>query len=225
MRFVHRQPIWWTGHYGRVPGKEPAFHIVTQGDQFTCVLQRHADDLLAVCPMEDSEASRRLAIWVVACKAANGGGNGGGSFLINEFGQVLVPTGPMTRLFVGTWEGPMRFTDPLHSGCLFDLTDDSPFKNGDDWDCPYVGSHYVLSAGNEIYRYRDEANSTEKQYAPRQDRELIQALRWLRPWNGLRFLALPGGLVITKVEDSPGKWKPKYVGRIDFDRWFEREES
>ena len=109
---------------------------------------------------------------------------------------------------------------------MFDLCDDRGCRAGDPWLLPYVGSPYNLSSQDEIYYWYYESGC--KVLPPEQDEALIGALRSLRPYGAVRFVVTPGGLVLTKVNRWEGvgnsTWEPRYVGRLDFQKWFPKEE-
>ncbi|RLI52848.1 MAG: hypothetical protein DRP09_17095 [Candidatus Thorarchaeota archaeon] len=149
-------------------------------------------------------------------------GQPGGSFVINEYGQVICPVADdsLERFYVGDCEGAIRFIGP--DGEVFTLNDDEYLDTGDDWNLPYVGIAYNLSRHDRIYFPLREGYDTECQYPPWPDQRLIYALRCVRPDGGVRFVVNPHGIVLTKVKED-GMWKPKYVGRIDYQRWFPRE--
>jgi hypothetical protein len=154
------------------------------------------------------------------------GGPDGGSFAINEFGQVLVPSsvGGGRAALVGEWDGALEFADPLRGG-TFDLAPGKPLVNGDLWELPYLGIPYHLSSRGEIYFWDEDACGGAKRLPPMQDCELIEALRALRPYGPVRFVVGSGGLVLTKVPAVPrwSEWEARYVGRINYARWFAKE--
>jgi hypothetical protein len=179
--------------------------------------------------MEKTDAARTLAESVSAVKREQHG-RGGGSFLINEFGQVIVPPLDggllMLRRYVGDWIGPLRFNDPLKNEATFDLCDDGSLSPGDPWVKPYVGIAYNLSANDRIYFKEQTADHEVARYAPKDNEYLIRLLRRIRPRDAVRFLLLPKGIVLTKVPGNSGnedEWIPRYVGRVDFQEWFEKE--
>lgn len=163
---------------------------------------------------------------VNAGKAFLGGGPGG-SFLINERGQILVPAPNGYRVaIVGECSGPLKFKNSATGRGTLDLADDATLDPGDVWDRPYVGVPHNLSRWDEIYFWEADAGGGEKVLPQAQDSRLIGALRRLRAWGPARFVAAYGGFVVTKVPVGSGprqRWEPHYVGRIDFRKWFRKE--
>lgn len=215
-------PSEWHGVYRRIPGNDTAFHV----SQDRVWIRWVRGGLESWCPMVDCEAARNVASAVQAGKRFFGY-PGGGSFLINEHGQVLVPSpaGDGRQAWVGDWSGPLEFHDPL-TGRTFDLTDDAGLAVGDPWLKPYVGIPHNLSRLDEIYFWWDELGF--KVLPPAQDSELIERLRQVRPAGAVRFITTPGGLVLTKVpiraREGTTVYEPRYVGRLNFACWFPREE-
>ncbi len=152
-------------------------------------------------------------------------GSMGGSFVINEHGQVIVPSafGDGSRLLVGEIEGVLLFEDD--NGEIIDLSDDSNLEVGEPWLKPYIGMQYNLSIHSRIYYFDNEKGSD---YLPVQDENLIRKIRKVRRSGAVRFIVNPYGLVLTKIpegEFSMGedRWEPVYVGRINRDLWFRKE--
>lgn len=157
------------------------------------------------------------------------GSPAGGAFLINEFHQVLVPSSWCNNqvAMVGEWEGSLEFRDAFHDG-TFDLTTDTALRNGDSWELPYLGIPYHLSSRSEIYFWNEDVGGGTKALPPLQDDELIAALRALRPSGAVRFIVSSDGLVLTKVPVGrwpSQRWEARYVGRLDYKRWYSKEEQ
>lgn len=158
------------------------------------------------------------------------GGSGGGSFMINEFGQVLVPDsdGAGRRSLVGQWEGRLLFKNPFDPDDNIDLCDCSRLQPGDPWKLPYVGFPYNLSGRSRIYFYRLDDDGGQSVYPPRQDTNLIEAFRRIRRSGPVRFIVNLAGIVLTKCPEgekwsADENWQPIFVGRINRNLWFEKE--
>ena len=58
----------------------------------------------------------------------------------------------------------------------------------------------------------------------------MKALRSVRPFGAVRFIVNPERVVLTKRpprgewQASDESWEPVYVGRLNLQEWFEREE-
>jgi hypothetical protein len=223
--FSPQAPRIWIGRYARIPGGQTAFHVRQRDHEWWPFAVWIAGEEIASCPMLAAGAPADLARAVNAGKRQLGAPPGG-SFAINEFGQVLVPSsaGDGQVALVGEWEGGLEFADALHGG-TFDLAPGKPPANGDPWELPYLGIPYHLSLRSEIYFWDQDSHAGTKQVPPVQDDHLIDELRALRPSGAVRFVVLCGGLVLAKVP-SPRRWttwEPRYVGRLDYKRWFAKE--
>ena len=219
-------PRRWFGRYARIPGETTALHVRLIGGRWWPSVERVIGDEVAECPMADVDSAAGLADAVNAGKRLLGG-SPGGAFLVNEYGQVLVPGqfGDGTVALVGECVGRMAFHD-LFRGGLFDLTDDRTLTPGDAWDLPYIGIPYNLSRTSELYFWYERPAGGWKVTPPAQDDSLIEALRTLRPQGPVRFVVTFGGLVLTKVPVGSWKeprWETRFVGRIDYRRWYLKE--
>lgn len=223
--FTPQSPRVWRGRYTRIPGAGSAFHIRLCNRAWWPVAVWEAGAEIASCPMVTTGPASELARAVNRGKRLLGVAPGG-SFVINEFGQVLVPSsaGDGRVALVGEWEGALEFTDPLRGG-VFDLAPAKPMVNGDHWERPYLGVTYHLSFRSEIYFWNHASHGAAKQLPSAQDDDLIDALRAIRPCGAVRFVACCGGLVVTKAPAASRwtTWEARYVGRIDFNRWFAKE--
>lgn len=219
----------WEGRYGRIPGDRTVFHIQTCDGRPSPVILWGRDDGVGTCVAVDAPAVRQLTQAVMAAKRQLGGG-GGGSFQVNEFGQVIVPSsnGGGRRMLVGELSGPLLFHDPFEDDGVFDLSDVSGLRCGDPWPKPYVGFPFNLSKRSQIYFYRTDDEGGGSEYPQVQDAALVSALRSVRRFGPARFVVNYAGIVLTKrpAEGSYGneeQWEPVYVGRIDLNRWFDKE--
>jgi hypothetical protein len=223
--FLPREPRIWHGRYARIPGYQPALHVRWADGTWWPLVVWPEDGEIASCPMTQRGPAADLARAVNRGKQLLGAPPGG-SFLINEFAQVLVPSvGRDGRIaLVGEWQGPLECADMLHGGA-FDLAPRRPPPRGDLWRLPYLGIPYHLSARSEIYFWDEGTSGSSKLRPPAQDTALIDQLRGLRPSGAVRFIACYGGLVLTKVPAGPRRdsWEARYVGQLDYTRWFAKE--
>jgi len=225
--FFRERPRLWTGRYARIPGETTAFHVRLIEGEWWPVVDWTIEDETAQCPMVNSDGAAALA------RAVNAGkrlldGQPGGAFLINEYGQILVPSqwGERHVAIVGECEAPLEFWDQFDPGITFDLTDDRDLEPGGAWKLPYVGVPHNLSAASEIYFWSEDGLGGEKLLPPIQDNLLIEALRRLRPYGAVRFVVMCDGLVLTKVPVghwSTARWEPRYAGRLNFGHWYAKE--
>lgn len=215
------RPRDWKGRYLRVPGETTAFHVRLLDGRWWPVAELDRNDERGVCRMVDDGDVAALAAAVNAGKSAMGNPPGG-AFLVNEFGQVIVPAGAESGrvVIVGECQGDFAFHDPFDGG-VFDMADGGGLTSGAPWHRPYVGIRHNLSARGQVYFAETGASGMRYVNPPTEPTALIAALRAIRPYGPVRFLVGSGGIVLTKVEPL---WEPRYVGQIDFDCWFEKEE-
>lgn len=220
---------WW-GKYNRIFGKTTTFKIkfTIEKQAFWPIVEWNHFNEKLFCPA--CETSRSIKDLVVAVNEAKMriSRSPGGTFVINEFGQVIVPSrwGNRKRLLVGEVDGVLLFKNPS-DGNIVDLSDDTVLQIGDLWEKPYIGVKYNLSRDSNIYYYSSEQNRIE--YPPKQDKELIKKLRKVRRYGAARFIVNQHGLVLTKIpegeyQEDEDKWIPVYVGRINYNLWFKKEE-
>lgn len=227
-RFQACQPIPWHGRYARVMGNGGVFHLRYIDGRLWPVLVWETNGESSTCPAIKCSAIAGLIEAVAGTKRCCGG-DGGGAFLINEYGQVLVPACNGARRFlVGHFEGALVFENPFNSTEPIDLGKHETLKNGDPWELPYVGIPYHLHRGGRIYFYQQDESGGKSIYPPQQDSDLIRAIRRLRPYGPVRILVTHGGLVLTKLPGngstlSEDRWQPAFVGVINPNLWFQEE--
>lgn len=220
LEFTPCKPRPWKGRYRRIPGQEPAFYTDAKDEVLVRWTDRETGDKLE-SKIEKTPAARALGKSVNDLKESKAG-NRGGSFLINEFGQVLSPVyGTTDRFIVGEVAGVPRFQDPDMPGHWFTLTGEG-LEHGDAWKYPYLGMAYNLGDSGIYFKFEDEEGSS-KQIPTHQDEALVAALRELRPFGVLRFVVNLHGVALTKVQDSEGQWCPHFVGFINIAVWFKKD--
>ena len=223
------QPMPWHGRYGRVMGDSGVFHLRYTDGRLWPVVVWETGEGVATCRAIECAPAVGLVEAVARVKRLCGG-DGGGSFLINEYGKVLVPAsdGGGQRFLAGRLDGQLLFQNPLNSAEPIDLGNGDRFKSGDPWTLPYVGIPYHLHRTGRIYFYQQDESGGRSIYPPQQDFDLIRAIRRLRPYGAARILVTPGGLVLTKLPPDSrtlldDHWDPVFVGTINPDVWFEEE--
>lgn len=223
----------WFGKYSRTQGKSASFRITKNPErkEFWPLIEWNYLGETLICPACGNSQSIYDLIEAVNKAKLYKSSIPGGSFIINEFGQVIVPliSGQYEdRLLVGEVDGVLLFENPLLSGEKIDLSDDSGLQVGDLWEKPYIGLQYNLSQTNRIYYY-DEQQGTSC-YLREQDIELIRKLRKVRRTGAARFIVNHHGIVLTKVpkgdyySDEDEQWQAVYIGRINYNLWFKKEE-
>ena len=229
LQFKPIQNRTWTGRYARIPGDISVFRVASISSRYQTAVYLVQDDAKATCVAVDTPAIRKLTEAVSRAKQQLGGGSGG-SFQINEFGQVLVPASRGgQRMIAGEVSGPLCFHNPFEDGETFCLGDAEGLSTGDDWSLPYVGMPYNLSKRHQIY-YWDESNEKGRAISPPvEDKDLIEALRSIRSYGAMRFIVNPSGVILTKRppagkwQGGQENWEPVYVGRINYSKWFDKE--
>lgn len=223
------RPVPWDGRYGRVVGDSSVFHLRHIGGHLWPVVVWQTDDGVATCRAFACAATVGLVNAVARAKR-QAGGEGGGSFLINEYGKVLVPAseGGGQRFLAGRLNGTLLFENPFLPDVPIDLGNNELLENGDPWKLPYIGIPYHLHRAGHIYFYKQDESGGRSIYPPQQDYELIRAIRNVRPYGPVRILVNPAGLVLTKVPSgihpqSEDCWQPVFVGSINPNLWFEEE--
>lgn len=217
-KFQPINPRLWKGRYRRPVGNEPTYHVSTRGE---VNLIWFDEGFRAKCPVIVSVAVKQMADAVNAIKRAKAG-QGGGGFVINEFGQVISPIAESRdRYLVGECNGILYFKNSMNNNERTSLND-SGLKLGDEWKKPYIGISYNLNQYDQIcFRKEDEDGCTEI-YPSKQDTDLIKKLRKVREDGYIRFIVNQYGVVLTKKEIN-GTWKGIYVGQINYDKWFSKE--
>jgi len=218
----------WKGRYNRIIGKTTTFKIkYTTEHGFWPVVEWDMGDEKTIYLAHDSNSVKELNQKVNNVKLRLSG-NEGGAFVINEFGQVIVPSSKSDgeRFLVGEVEGLLIFKDPYNSK-MIDFSDDTGLLTGALWDRPYIGMQYNLHSNSSIYCFNNELESSV--YPPEQDRELIKKLRKVRRYGPTRFIVNHYGIVLTKIPEGDyhevfDNWVPIYIGRINRKLWFIKED-
>jgi hypothetical protein len=231
LHFQECQPVPWNGRYARVMGDSSVFHLRYTDGRLWPVLIWQTEAGLTSCRAIDCQATVGLVDAVARAKQ-HAGGEGGGAFLIDEYGRVIVPAsdGGGRRFLAGYLRGRLLFENPFAPTKFIDLGDDQSFHNGDAWSLPYVGIPYHLHRFDRIYFYQYDEQGGRSIYPPQQDFDLIRAIRNIRPYGPVRIIVTPGGLVLTKIPSgiraaSEDRWKAVFIGVVNFNFWFEEEKK
>ena len=219
------KPSLWSGRYAKIPGDNTVFHLKYMNGRMWPVVFWETEDGTGTCAACECDAAAQLADAVEAAKR-KAGGAGGGSFVINEYGQVLVPAsdGSGRRFLAGEFSGRLLFENPFDADDPIDLSDCSNLHPGDPWKLPYVGIPHTLNASGQIC-FRQECDAGRGSVFPRyQDTEIVRTLISVRGNGGGRFIVNYAGIVLTK-SNRGGYWHQVYVGSINEKMWFEKETS
>jgi hypothetical protein len=209
-------PCEWNGIYKTTKADDNVFHIWARCNDLPAVKWKRGMEV-AECPAHNSPEVQKIASAVNSVKLQQNRYKRG-SFIINEFGNVIVPFVNIDqKICVGKIEGDLVFENAFGSG-FFSLNDDANLQAGDVWDKPYIGIPYNWNPQLGIHFIDDDRTK----YRPeRQDPELIKKLELVKGFGYVRFIVNPYGIALTKIQSSPtGPWQPVYIGRINYDKWF-----
>lgn len=217
-KFTQCRPRKWTGRYGRIPGKTPVFRARADGTM-EVYWSVHGEDTWLTSEAVADPAIEEL-IEAINKYKLDATGSRGGSFLINEFGQVLVPSGgSRSIMLVGELQGVPEFEDPCTDD-LFHLAGEDFDGPGEEWELPYVGMRFNLMSDDRIRFKHQTADGENNVYLASDADALVEALRKVRPSGTIRFVVNLHGVVLTKTEPD---WAPVFVCRLDYDEWFDKE--
>ena len=211
------EPVEWTGHYNRIPGKEPVFKAKVDGSAHAYWSPWNSGEWLTSAFVHGPGVNQMV-------KAVNSAkerhtGQAGGAFQINEFGQVICPIASSSeRYWVGNVAGVPAFEDPRDDERTFELRLPPSTEAGTPWERPYIGMKFNFDGNDCIYFQEDDGDTKRKIRLSKRDPELVSRLRQVRgSGKSLRFLVNLHGVVLTKTEPD---WQPVFVGYIDLSRWF-----
>jgi len=215
-----KEAVIWTGRYNRIPGKEPAFKARVDGSAQAYWSPWNSGEWLTSAFVDGSGV--RSMVKAVNHAKEQYAGQPGGSFLINEFGQVLCPiTSSSVRYWVGTVTGVPSFEDPRRDGDTFELRLPPSTEAGTPWNRPYIGMKFNLDTAGSIYFQEDDGDTRRKHRLGKTDSDLIRRLQKVRgSGQTIRFIVNLHGVVLTKKEPD---WQPVFVGHIDLNHWFPKQ--
>jgi len=214
------EPARWTGRYNRIPGKEPVFKAKIDGSAHAYWAPWNSGEVLT-SRFVDQPGVRDMVTAINRTKERYAN-QAGGSFQINEFGQVLCPlTGSAARYWVGNASGVPVFEDPRNPGATFELCLPASTQPDTPWERPYIGMKFNLDGNDSIYFQEDDGDTRRKLRLSKSDPDLIRRLRLVRG-NGqtIRFIVNLHGIVLTKRHPH---WQPVFVGFINLNLWFPKQ--
>ena len=151
-----------------------------------------------------------------------------GAFYINEYRQVIVPTGASDSYFyAGRYEEPLQFEmeGRVLSGDAIDMNG-RPLKPGAIWHGPHPGIPYMLMAGRDDIRYktrpRPQVEKTirlSKAIGPSRAAAVARSIREVKGFLGGRFYVNEFRTIFAPVSDGR-EWRYVYIGQLDMDSWF-----
>lgn len=206
----------YSGNTARAIGQEARYTVKLNGSiQLTYAASNSERALLT------TDGHDALVQLVNDAKKEGGATQGGGSFFINEFRHVLVPT-PQGLLFAGKYTRDLEF--------VFDSTVVSPvapsgIRRGDVWPGPHVGIKYTLTAGAADIRFeRDTPQNTRErvhlsQYVAKKDLDdLLHMFRAVKPAGGAVYVN-EARECFAPVAGEQG-YERVYIGHLGNRSWF-----
>ena len=219
--FESCNPVKWEGFYRIPAGRETRYHA-SANDQLYFEWKDSGYNFK--CPAEDDAGVDQLVSAVNNLKEQKAGQRGGG-FIINEFGQVIVPYFGMNDYpyLVGTCDGSLYFEDPWDDDDMLTLNV-SGYSHGDKWDLPYLGIKYNLSNNDKIYFIEQSHIGQDFIYLDKNYISLVKLLRKIRPFGGATFIVNTYGHIVMKKKISTKNWEAIYVAKLDYDKWYDYDE-
>lgn len=155
-------------------------------------------------------------------------GSLGGSFYINEFKQVIVPTAIDNRYFLaGEYNVPLQFVFENHliSGDAMTL-DGTPLSPGDEWEGPHAGIPYIITAGAKDIRYEYSPRpqvirkvQLSKYQKPETVRKICRMIYQYKGGSGGRFYINEFLHMFAPINENELKYV--YIGKLEsLDDWF-----
>ena len=220
MPFRRCEAELWNGFYRKPNNRESVFRVGINDDMR--ILAQEADFNLT-CPVVETPAVRQMARAVNDLKEQHTR-HRGGSFVINEYGYVIVPeNATFQHYLVGYLDDydALEFTNPMN-GQSFSLNAEMDLDER--WIGPYLGMRYNLRGGDDRIYYNDDGDEQVLLDPALNDPALVRNLRHVKRTGPASFIVNLHGIVLTKQEQPDHTWAPKYVGRIDLDSWFTEED-
>jgi hypothetical protein len=204
------------GYPGRVPSN------VNKDAKYSIKHVRDGMEVTVLYPVGPGErellATADHAALVEMVNAVKVAANGapGGSFYINEFRDVIVPSTSGVAYFAGIYEPTLEFN---LEGAIVSAKAAAGLRPGNLWPGPRAGVAYVLAAGgNDIY-YMEETGSRQKKILLSQlcdeasARALAQRLAKIKGTAG-------GRIYINEECEIFDPATNVYLGSLDDDPWF-----
>ena len=151
-----------------------------------------------------------------------------GSFYINEYKQVIVPTtASEDYLLAGKYEQPLcfEFEGTVLTGKPMDLQG-KPLSRGDTWMGPHPGIPYVLAAGGGDVKYSvrlrpnvEREHKLSNMIGPDAAQAVAARIRSVKGYAGGRFYVNECHAIFAPIQ-ATGEWRYVYVGQLDLDSWF-----
>ena len=169
-----------------------------------------------------TDGQAELVALVNAAKQRGGGAQSGGSFFINEYRHVLVPTQSCGIIYAGDYTRDLEFE---FDGSLISPVAPSGIRPGDEWPGPNVGIKYVLTAGASDIRFDllTELGTVQRKLLsevhPRQDlTDLLKICRDVKPGGGALYINEARELFAPV--NLGNQFERLYIGHLGTKPWF-----
>ncbi len=214
------KPVEWSGRYNRIPGKEPAFKVTVDDRPYAYWSPWKSDEWLTSMFIH-SPATRQMGKFINQIKREQSG-KPGGSFHINEYGQVITPIyASYKRFWVGNVKGLPFLDDPRAPQHPFCLCPPADTQLGAPWNRPYIGMKYNMDNRRSIYFQFEDEDFRYNIRPAKPPKDLIRKIEAVRgAGTPVRFIVNLHGAVITK---KAPEWQPVFVGFIKKTEWFPKE--
>lgn len=174
-----------------------------------------------------TDAHPDLVAMVNEAKRIGGNPQGGGSFAINEYRHVLVPTtNGQQVLFAGTYTRDLEFD---FNGTIIGPVAPISIQIGQEWPGPHVGIRYTLVAGATDVRYEstslrgnDQIKTETKLsnfHAPESLGGLVAMFKAVKSSGGAIYINEAREL-FAPLESKSGVYKRVYIGHLGKHPWF-----
>lgn len=212
--------IAYSGNTAKAIGKEARYTVKLDGTiQLTYAASSSERALLT------TDGHDELVRLVNDAKRSGGATQGGGSFFINEFRHVLVPT-QNGLLYAGKYTRDLEFC--LNETVVSPVAP-SGISRGDVWPGPHVGIKYTLTADASDIRYeRDTDHGTRERVSLSQHHDsqalqaLLQMFRAVKPSGGAVYVNEARECIAPVVGDQG--YDRLYIGHLGNKPWFPEPE-
>lgn len=151
-----------------------------------------------------------------------------GSFYINEYQQVIVPTIDSDRYYyAGQYKKALEFEIEGNtlSGEALDA-DGKPLSPGDAWNGPHPGIPYILTAGGNDIKYktrpRPQVERTirlSKEIGIGRANAVAESIQRVKGFSGGRFYVNEFRAIFAPVLRA-SSWEYIYIGKLNMENWF-----
>jgi mRNA-degrading endonuclease RelE of RelBE toxin-antitoxin system len=213
----HQAMSAFIGNASKAIGQDARYTVKLDGTvQLTYALSTGDRALLT------TDGHNELVSLVNEAKRHGGSSQDGGSFFINEYRHVLVPTQNSGVLYAGDYTRDLEF---VFEDSLISPVARSGIRPGDIWPGPHVGIKYTLAAEAQDVRYELESARGTRQrinlsgfYSPQQLADLLKMFRDVKPRGGAVYINEAREL-FAPVERGES-YERVYIGHLGNKPWF-----